>query len=109
MPAVVVPTLRRERERWGSHSLTVSATQQGDSKLGCSRKVKIPTLVAKNATRMGHPQVLFRWNQFDGGMPPYFCSHFNSSRTLILPCQGFFARLWPSPGKISNAFGMPSE
>src|SRR5208337_1926195 len=23
--------------------------------------------------------------------PPYFASHFNSSRTLIFPCQGFFA------------------
>ena len=23
--------------------------------------------------------------------PPYFCSHFNSSLTLIFPCQGFLA------------------
>src|ERR1700674_5242020 len=43
------------------------------------------------------------------GTSPYFSSHFNSSRTLILPCQGFFDSEWPSPGKISNWLGMPSE
>jgi hypothetical protein len=48
-------------------------------------------------------------DQFEAGTPPYFCSHFNSSRTLIFPCQGFLPRPWPSPGKISNLFGMPSE
>src|ERR1035437_9854628 len=48
-------------------------------------------------------------DQFEAGTPPYFCSHFNSSRTLILPCQGFLLRLWPSPGNTSSLFGMPSE
>ena len=48
-------------------------------------------------------------HQLPAGMPPYFCSQFNSSRTLILPCQGFLLRLWPSPGKTSRALGMPSE
>src|ERR1039457_276702 len=37
--------------------------------------------------------------------PPYFDNHFSSSRTLILPCQGFFASSCPSPGKISNSPG----
>jgi hypothetical protein len=49
-----------------------------------------------------------RTNQFPAGTPPYFCSHFSSSRTLIFPCQGFFAREWPSPGKIRSLLGMPS-
>jgi hypothetical protein len=47
--------------------------------------------------------------QLGDGTPPYFCSHFSSSRTFIFPCQGFLARLWPSPGKISSLLGMPSE
>ena len=53
----------------------------------------------------------FVWtcSQFDDGTLPYFCSQISSSRTFILPCQGFLLRLWPSPGKISRAFGMPSE
>jgi len=46
---------------------------------------------------------------FSAGTPPYFWSHSNSSLTLILPCQGFLPRPWPSPGKISNLFGMPRE
>jgi hypothetical protein len=41
--------------------------------------------------------------------PPYFCSHFNSSRTLIFPCHGFLSSGCPSPGKISNVLGMPRE
>jgi len=48
-------------------------------------------------------------DQLGAGTPPYFCSHFNSSLTFIFPCQGFLARLWPSPGKINNLFGMPNE
>jgi len=32
-----------------------------------SRRVKIPTLVAKNATRVGHPRVFFRSNQYLAG------------------------------------------
>src|SRR5579872_7269776 len=39
-----------------------------------------------------------------GWAPPYFSSHFSSSRTLIFPCQGFLPRPWPSPGKTSSAF-----
>ena len=50
-----------------------------------------------------------RWNQFVGGTPPYFWSQLSSSLTLILPCQGFLPRLWPSPGRISRALGMPNE
>src|SRR6185369_13116112 len=38
--------------------------------------------------------------------PPYFCNHFNSSRTLIFPCQGFFPRPWPSPGNKSSWLGI---
>src|ERR1700751_5599142 len=41
--------------------------------------------------------------------PPYFCSHFNSSRTLIFPFHGFLSSGCPSPGKISNVLGMPRE
>jgi len=48
-------------------------------------------------------------NQFDGAIPPYFSSHFNSSLTLILPCQGFLPSPWPSPGKIRSLLGTPSE
>ncbi len=48
-------------------------------------------------------------NQSPAGTPPYLCSHFNSSRTLIFPCQGFLERECPSPGKINNAFGTPRE
>src|ERR1700694_5461683 len=43
--------------------------------------------------------------QFVPVTPPYFFSHFNSSRTLIFPCQGFFASSCPSPGKISKSLG----
>src|ERR1700686_4074862 len=52
---------------------------------------------------------LVECNQFEVGTPPYFCSHFNSSRTLILPCQGFFESEWPSPGKTRRLFGTPNE
>ena len=48
-------------------------------------------------------------SQLEVGTPPYFCSQFNSSLTFIFPCQGFLPRPWPSPGKISSLFGMPSE
>jgi len=47
--------------------------------------------------------------QLPAGMPPYFCSHFSSSRTFIFPCQGFLLRPWPSPGKIRSLLGMPRE
>ena len=40
-------------------------------------------------------------------IPPYFSSHFNSSRTLILPCHGFLSSSWPSPGKMSSVLGTP--
>jgi len=63
---------------------------------------------AKNAL-LRMTSLFKRHSQLDAGTPPYFCSHFNSSRTLILPCQGFLAKEWPSPGKISSLFGMPSE
>ena len=42
-----------------------------------------------------------------GDLPPYFSSHFSSSRTLILPCQGFASSKCPSLGKISKVLGMP--
>jgi hypothetical protein len=41
------------------------------------------------------------------GFPPYFSSHFSSSRTLIFPCQGFPSRPCPSPGKMSKLLGIP--
>ncbi len=40
-------------------------------------------------------------------LPPYRSSHFSSSRTLILPCQGFLLSSCPSPGKTSSRVGMP--
>src|SRR5581483_6098570 len=43
------------------------------------------------------------------GAGSYFFSHFNSSRTFIFPCHGFFESEWPSPGKINSVLGMPSE
>ena len=47
---------------------------------------------------------LLRGIPYSGALPapPYFCSHFSSSRTLIFPCHGFLSSPWPSPGKISS-------
>lgn len=39
----------------------------------------------------------FRHSRNGCYLPPYFSSHFSSSRTLILPCQGFLSSEWPSP------------
>ena len=86
-------------------------------------EVKIPSLTPRGgfrdaSTALGGPygppnsaqhDSLPGLNQLPAGMPPYFWSHFSSSRTLILPCQGFLSRLWPSPGRISSWLGMPSE
>src|SRR5690348_1577447 len=41
--------------------------------------------------------------------PAYFCSHFSSSSTLILPCQGLLPRPWPSPGNRSKVQGTPRD
>ena len=45
-------------------------------------------------------------SQFGAVTPPYFWSHFNSSLTLILPCQGFLSRLWPSRGDQQIAWNI---
>src|SRR6266567_6555342 len=42
-----------------------------------------------------------------GHFPAYFSIHFNSSRTLILPCQGCFESPCSSPCKTSRVVGMP--
>jgi hypothetical protein len=38
---------------------------------------------------------------------PYVSIHFNSSLTAILTCHGFVSNECPSPGKISNEWGIP--
>src|SRR5215469_10262052 len=41
------------------------------------------------------------------GQAQYFSIQSASSRTLILPCQGFCSSEWPSPGKSSSELGTP--
>jgi len=68
----------------------------------------VPGPLSEQAPR-GETSICLRIFQCSVGTPPYFSSHFNSSRTLIFPCQGFLPRPWPSPGKINSLFGTPSE
>jgi len=47
-------------------------------------------------------------SSYFAGQSQYFSSQLSSSRTLILPCQGFWSSEWPSSGKTSSELGMPS-
>ena len=71
--AVVFPTFRKRRERWGTHCVFTSRL--------------IP---------IGNAAVFLQ--------PVQFFSYFDFAVPGILADSE-----WPSPGKISKAFGIPSE